>query len=151
MKEVCTELGVLFIDVYSPSKAAFDSTKEELTNDGALLNNKGYTWLAQRLADSIYGKTTANKTHQKLVHAAVTEKNWCWLNDFKIPNGVHVYGRRYKPFGPLNYPDELKKTREMTALRDHAIWRALDGEKSDLATADAKTHQLPLGLKLQLT
>lgn len=143
MKEVCTELGVLFIDVYSPSKAAFDSTKEELTNDGALLNNKGYTWLAQRLADSIYGKTTANKTHQKLVHAAVTEKNWCWLNDFKIPNGVHVYGRRYKPFGPLNYPDELKKTREMTALRDHAIWRALDGEKSDLATADAKTHQLP--------
>jgi len=143
MKEVCAEQGVLFIDVYSPSKAAFDSTKEELTTDGALLNNQGYTWLAQRLSDSIYGKKTQTNTHQKLVNAAVTEKNWCWLNDFKIPNGVHVYGRRYKPFGPLNYPDELKKTREMTALRDAAIWRALDGKKSDLATADAKTHKLP--------
>ncbi len=143
MKVVCAEKGVLFIDVYTPSKAAFDSTKEELTNDGALLNDKGYTWLAQRLADSIYGKKTSTNTHQKLVHAAVTEKNWCWLNDFKIPNGVHVYGRRYKPFGPQNYPDELKKTREMTALRDHAIWRALDGKKFDLATADAQTHKLP--------
>ena len=55
---------------------------------------------------------------------------------------MHVYGRRYKPFGPQNYPDELKKTREMTALRDYAIWRAIDGKKSDLATADAKTHKL---------
>jgi mono/diheme cytochrome c family protein/glucose/arabinose dehydrogenase len=143
MKEVCAEQNVLFIDVFSPSKAAFDSTKEELTTDGALLNNKGYLWLAQRLSDSIYGKKTPTNTHQKLVHAAVTEKNWCWLNDFKIPNGVHVYGRRYKPFGPDNYPDELKKTGEMTALRDFAIWRALDGKKSDLATADAKTHKLP--------
>lgn len=143
MKDVCADKGVLFIDVYSPSKATFDSTKEELTNDGALLNDKGYTWLAQRLSDSLYGKKAPINTHRKLVHAAVTEKNWCWLNDYKIPNGVHVYGRRYKPFGPENYPDELTKTREMTALRDHAIWRALDGKKSDLATADAKTHKLP--------
>lgn len=143
MKEVCAEQGVLFIDVYSPSKAIFDSTQEELTNDGALLNNKGYAWLAQRLANSIYGKTTIKAPqHRAMVHAAVTEKNWCWLNDFKVPNGVHVYGRRYKPYGPQNYPDELQKTREMTEVRDWAIWRALEGKKSNLASADAKTHKL---------
>ena len=45
-----------------------------------------------------------------LVHAAVMEKNWMWHNDIKIPNGVHVYGRRYDPFGPDNYPAELKKS-----------------------------------------
>ncbi|MCP5536386.1 MAG: c-type cytochrome [Akkermansiaceae bacterium] len=143
MRDVCADQGVLFIDVYSPSKAIFDSSQKELTIDGALLNSTGYAWLAQRLADSIYGKQTPDNTHRLLVHNAVNEKNWCWLNDFKIPNGVHVYGRRYKPYGPQNYPDELKKTREMTEVRDWAIWRALEGKKSDLAAADAKTHKLP--------
>lgn len=144
MQEVCTTHGVLFIDVFSPSKAAFDASKEDLTTDGALLNNRGYAWLAPRLSDSLYGKYTGKTPpNRKAVHAAVSEKIWCWLNDYKMPNGVHVHGRRYKPFGPKNYPDELKKTREMTAVRDQAIWAAVQGEKYDLAAADAKTHKLP--------
>jgi len=122
MKEVCAAKGVLFVDVFSPSKAAFTASKEPLTVDGAILNGKAYQWLATRLADDIYGKATADKKHAKLVHAAVTEKNFVWHNLYKIPNGVHVYGRRYKPFGPQNYPDELKKLAEMTDVRDWAIW-----------------------------
>ncbi|MFK7910036.1 MAG: PVC-type heme-binding CxxCH protein [Akkermansiaceae bacterium] len=142
-QEVCAAKGVLFIDAFSPSKAAFDATKQALTVDGALLTSDGYQWLAGRLADDLYGKATTNNTHRELVHAAVMEKNFVWHNLFKIPNGVHVYGRRYKPFGPQNYPDELKKLAEMTEIRDHAIWRALEGKKSDLKIADAKTHKLP--------
>jgi glucose/arabinose dehydrogenase/mono/diheme cytochrome c family protein len=76
------------------------------------------------------------------VAAAVKEKNWFWVNDFKIPNGVHVFGRRYKPYGPANYPDEIKKIREMTAIRDQAIWAALKGKTIDVAALDAKTHKL---------
>ena len=143
MRDVCKQKGVLFIDAFSPSKAVFDAAKEALTVDGALLTDKGYQWLATRLADDLYGKTTPNNKHRKLVHAAVQEKNWVWHNLFKIPNGVHVYGRRYNPFGPQNYPDELKKLAEMTEIRDWAIWRALEGKKSNLKTADAKTHKLP--------
>jgi mono/diheme cytochrome c family protein/glucose/arabinose dehydrogenase len=71
------------------------------------------------------------------------EKNWMWHNDFKIPNGVHAYGRRFNPFGPDNYPAEIAKTREMTALRDEAIWQAVKGEKMDLMAADQKTKMLP--------
>ena len=47
------------------------------------------------------------EAHREIVHAAVKDKNWFWINDFKIPNGVHVFGRRYKPFGPGNYPFEI--------------------------------------------
>ncbi len=142
MRDICEQNGVLFIDAFSPSKAIFDATQKPLTVDGALLTDRGYRWLAGRLANDLYGKTTSN-THRKLVHAAVMEKNFVWHNLFKIPNGVHVYGRRYNPFGPKNYPDELKKLAEMTVIRDHAIWRALEGKKSNLNTADAKTHKLP--------
>ena len=70
------------------------------------------------------------------------EKNWFWHDDYKSPNGVHVFGRRYNPFGPENYPDEIKKKWEMTAVRDEAIWQANEGKEMDLAAADAKTHPL---------
>ena len=143
MREVCQQKGVLFVDTFTPSKTLFDRVKKPLTVDGALLTSQGYSWLANQLADSLYGKTTPNNTHRKTVHSAVQEKNFVWHNLYKIPNGVHVYGRRYNPFGPKNYPDELKKLDEMTQLRDQAIWASLEGTTFNLAAADAKTHQLP--------
>ncbi len=144
MQDVCAANNVSFIDIFSPSKSVFDASEKDLTNDGALLNKLGYTWLAPRLADSLYGKAAIKSPqHRKLVHAAVNEKNWRWLNDYKMPNGVQIYGRRGgKNAPPQNYRDEYQKTREMTALRDQAIWLALQGETMDLAAADAKTFKL---------
>ena len=59
-----------------------------------------------------------------------------------MPNGVHVYGRRYKPYGDKNYPLEIQKNREMTENRDQAIWALAQGETFDLAAADAGTVEL---------
>ncbi|MDF1858913.1 MAG: ThuA domain-containing protein [Verrucomicrobiales bacterium] len=141
-KEVASANGVLFVDAFSPSKSWFSDGKE-YTTDGALLSDLGYEKLAPVLADGLFGKAKVDDSMRSGIHAAVTEKNWFWHNDFKIPNGVHVYGRRYNPFGPENYPHELRKTREMNAIRDQAIWAALKGENFDIAAADAKTYQLP--------
>ena len=142
MGEVAAENGVLFIDAFKPSKAWFADGKE-YTTDGALLNEAGYKKLAPILADGLFGAGEVDSSKRDAVHAAVAEKNWSWHDDFKVPNGVHVYGRRYKPYGPANYPFELAKTREMTAIRDRNIHAALAGEKFDLAGEDAKTAKLP--------
>ena len=144
MEEVARELNVHFVDVFNPTKDWFESSEEALTIDGSQLNEEGYRKLAGLLADEVFGESEgAAENHRALIHAAVMEKNWMWHNDYKIPNGVHVFGRRYNPFGPDNYPAELKKIREMTAIRDGAIWNAAKGEKTDLAAADAKTTPLP--------
>ncbi len=143
MREIAKANGALFFDSYTPSKGWFAEAKEELTTDGALLNDGGYRKLAPVLADGLFGKGSVDQSKRDAIHAAVMEKNWTWLNDYKIPNGVHVYGRRYNPYGPGNYPFELQKTREMTEIRDRAIWAALKGEAFDLAAADAKTLTLP--------
>ncbi|MDF1850604.1 MAG: c-type cytochrome [Verrucomicrobiales bacterium] len=140
--EVAAANGVLFIDAFSASQEWIGGD-EDLTVDGALLSDAGYQKLAPFLAEQIFGKTKVDDSKRSGIHAAVMEKNWFWHNDFKIPNGVHVYGRRYNPFGPDNYPHELRKTREMTAIRDQAIWAALKGENFDVAAADAKTYKLP--------
>lgn len=141
MKQVCEELQVQFVDVFSPTAKWYRESEENLTQNGHNLTSDGYAKLAPYLADRLFG-ISETKGDRVKVHSAVMDKNKYWLNDYKIPNGVHVHGRRYKPFGPQNYPDELKKTREITAIRDRAIWAANRGEKIDVLDADSKTHPL---------
>jgi glucose/arabinose dehydrogenase/mono/diheme cytochrome c family protein len=145
MREVSAANKVLFVDAFTPSKAWYASTAEPLTIDGSQLNDEGYKKLGLLLSDKIFGKTSAKaESKRALIHASVIEKNWMWHNDFKIPNGVHAYGRRYNPFGPDNYPAEIEKIRQMTDIRDNAIWLAArKGEKMDLAAADKNTRILP--------
>lgn len=144
MKEVADKNKVLFVDAFAPSQKWYAESKEDLTIDGSQLNAEGYKKLGVLLVDKIFGKASAKAKDRELVHAAVNEKNWMWHNDFKIPNGVHVYGRRYNPFGPDNYPAEIEKIRQLTDIRDKAIWLAASkGEKMDLAVADKNTRTLP--------
>ncbi len=143
MREVAAKNNIPFIDVFTPTQSWFESGAA-LTNDGFQLNEEGYTRFATLLSDKLFGKSSATeRVHEDLVKAAVLEKNWMWHNDFKTPNGVHVFGRRYNPFGPDNYPYELKKIRQMTVIRDSAIWLASKGEVLDLAKLDQQTATLP--------
>lgn len=144
MKEVAEKNNVLFVDVFNPTEEWYQENEEPLTIDGFQLTDEGYKKFATLLSTSVFGDDEARAaSNRDRIHAAVMEKNWMWHNDYKIPNGVHVFGRRYEPFGPDNYPAELKKIREMTAIRDEAIWLAARGEQMDLKAADAKTTALP--------
>jgi mono/diheme cytochrome c family protein/glucose/arabinose dehydrogenase len=144
MEEIAAKNKILYVDAFNPTAAWYKKTKAPLTIDGSQLNDAGYAKFSELLTDQVFGKVTATtEVHREGIHAAVLEKNWMWHNDYKIPNGVHVFGRRYDPFGPDNYPFELTKIRELTAIRDTAIWLAAKGEKMDLALADQHTSQLP--------
>lgn len=144
MKEIADRNQVLFVDAFSPSSSWFSSSDDYLTIDGFQLTEEGYKKFSTFLTDKVFGSDKAvAEDNRAAIHAAVKEKNWMWHNDYKIPNGVHVFGRRYNPFGPDNYPYELKKIRQMTDNRDQAIWKANKGEQFDLAKADESTIELP--------
>jgi mono/diheme cytochrome c family protein/glucose/arabinose dehydrogenase len=145
MKLIAEQNNVIFVDAFTPSQKWYETTQDFLTIDGSQLNEEGYKKLAILLSDNVFGKNSAKaEANRTLIHEAVMEKNWMWHNDIKVPNGVHVYGRRYNPFGPANYPDEIIKIREMTDIRDKAIWLAASkGEKMDIAAADKNTRILP--------
>ncbi len=144
MAEVAKSNGVEFVDVFSKTKDIYPTLKTPFTRNGFLPNDDGYKILGGMLADVIYAKeeNKAKGTTEALA-AAVADKNWFWFNDYRMLNGIHVDGRRYKPFGPNNYPDEQKKNRELTDNRDQAIWALVSGQKYDLTTADKATHPLP--------
>ena len=145
MKEVCGQNQVRFINAFGPSLAWYSQSEDPLTIDGSQLNDAGYQKFSRFLADQLTGgKKVEKKGDQSLVLDAVREKNWMWHHDYKIPNGVHAYGRRFNPFGPDNYPYEIEKTREMTDVRDQAIWLAASrGIVLDLDSADQRTLDLP--------
>lgn len=147
MKEVCEENKVLFVDAFTPSQGWYKDSKDPLTIDGSQMNDAGYQKLGVLLADKIFGKESAKSgTNREMVHKAVKEKNFMWLDDYKIPNGVHAWGRRFNPFGPDNYPYEIDKIRQMTAIRDTAVWAAAcncEGFAIDVAAADKRTRKLP--------
>jgi len=134
---------VKFVDAFNPSKEWY-ATNKELTIDGIQLNEEGYQLFAEFLTENIFGEHP-NKAEEKkeAIKKAVLEKNYFWHSDYKIPNGVHAFGRRYKPYGPDNYPFEIQKSRELTAVRDSLIWATAKGEVFDLAAADARTVEIP--------
>ncbi len=138
MREVAAKHKVPFIDLFDQTLKLYSTAKEPVTRNGFLPNDGGYKILGKSLADAVYGKTPYKAKGQagKLL-AAVRDKNWFWFNDHKMLNGVHVDGRRYKPFGPANYPAEIKKIRSMTEARDKSIWAVANGRSFDLEAADA--------------
>ena len=89
MKEVALKNKVLFVDAYTPSLNWYKEGKI-LSIDGALYNSDGYKKLATFLANSLFNKSGTNKKNRTKLHQAVMDKNFYWLNDFKVPNGVHV-------------------------------------------------------------
>lgn len=143
MKEISKKHNVHFLDAFHHSQKWF-SNGTPLTIDGFQLNEEGYKKFANFLATNIFGDANIpNEDHRTALLDAVKEKNYYWHSDYKIPNGVHAYGRRFAPYGPQNYPFEIEKTREMTFIRDTLIWKTALGESYDLAIADSKTLELP--------
>lgn len=145
MKAISASNNIPFIDVYNPSKKWFENPETDFTIDGSQLNEEGYNKLAEFLADELTGNKAIKSEEKRVaVNDAVKEKNFHWHNDYKIPNGVHVFGRRHAPYGPDNYPFEIKKTRELTTIRDSSIWASAAGNTYDIKSADALTSKLPL-------
>ena len=144
VETVAKKNGLTFIDLFSPTKALYAKSEKPLTTGGFVPNDEGYQQIAEILATGLYGhQSRESKADPALVNAAVKAKDYFWNNDYNLINGVHTHGQRYNPFGPQNYPDEVKKTREMTALRDTLIYEVAAAKKKDLEVDDSKTHQLP--------
>ena len=144
IERVAGRHALTFIDFFRPTLERYGKSPQSFTLNGFAPTDAGYQQLGEILANGMYGSTgRKSEADVALVNAAVKEKDWMWSNDYNLVNGVHTHGQRYNPYGPQNYPDEIKKTREMMSLRDTLIHDVASGRKRDLAVDDSKTHALP--------
>uniref|UniRef100_UPI003B59A6B5 PVC-type heme-binding CxxCH protein n=1 Tax=Shewanella gaetbuli TaxID=220752 RepID=UPI003B59A6B5 len=143
MKEIADEKGVHFVDLFEITKEIFATNKQQLTVNGVHLNDAGYKLVAPLLTDEIFGQSKQVFTKNiELLNKQVLDKNWYWFQVYQMPNGVHVDGRRFEPYGVDNYPKEITKAKQLTANRDQQIWSTLSSKSFDLAKADSKTVTL---------
>jgi glucose/arabinose dehydrogenase len=140
MREVAEEHGAAFVDLFHFAKPGSGNALRQ--PHGVIPDSAGYEVLGSYVSECLFGPAQIPKPTEKL-RESILAKNWHWQNDYHMPNGVHVYGRRYAPFGKVNYPAEIRKNREMTRVRDRLIWATAQGESFDLAKADAQTSELP--------
>ncbi len=144
IERVAKKHSLTFVDLFTPTAGIYAKAQTPFTTSGFIPNEVGYEKLATMIADGIFGpQPRAAKADPAKTLAAVKQKNWFWQNDYHILNGVHSHGRRYNPFGPQNYPDEVQKTREMMSLRDQLIHAVASGKTSTVSVDDSKTHALP--------
>ncbi|PXA03201.1 dehydrogenase [Coraliomargarita sinensis] len=141
MAKVAARHGVGYVDLFHPTNSAMKTREGPFTLNGFLPNTRGNRLIADLLMEQLFGIAPAKEVDGELLKA-VLEKNWMWRHDYRIVNGVHVYGRRRAPYGTVNYPPEIEKTRQLTANRDQAIWAQAQGKPFDLEAADAATRQL---------
>ena len=143
MRKVAEKTKVGFADLFSTSRVLADKSKAPITTNGFLPGDDGNRQLAPILADAIYGPSPVkSKAKADKLREAVIDKGWHWRNDYRITNGVHVYGRRRAPYGTVNYPQEIEKLRQLTANRDRAVWAAASGTSFNLESADQETRKL---------
>ena len=143
VKRVAEARNVGFIDLFNPTKQLYEKEKTPQTINGFALNDEGYRNLSKTLIGSLYGEFKPQEmVSRNAMYAAVKDKNWYWNNDYQILNGVHVYGRRYKPYGNVNYPEEIEKIRQMTELRDGKIHDVALGAAASKSVDDNATRPL---------
>jgi mono/diheme cytochrome c family protein/glucose/arabinose dehydrogenase len=144
MEKVAKTHVLTFIDLFHPSRELYAKQDAAFTINGFAPTEEAYSQIGQWIANGLYGyQSHQSKADPDLVHAAVKQRDWLWNNDYNLVNGVHTHGQRYNPFGPQNYPDEVRKTREMMTLRDERIHAIVAGETTSLEFDDTKTHDLP--------
>lgn len=144
MLEVAAEKRVAAVDAFGVTREWYTAPgAQPLTRNGCHLSEAGYRRFDPFLVDAIFGRTpVASTADYEGLRAAIVDKEWFWLNDYRMLNGVHAYGQRWKPYGEKNYPEEIEKIRQMTRLRDEAVWKIAQGKASRLVVDDRQTRAL---------
>ncbi|MCI0334550.1 MAG: GDSL-type esterase/lipase family protein [Planctomycetes bacterium] len=142
--ELARKHGLAYVDLFAPTEPLFAGEPGmQFTINGCHLDEAGDREVALLLDSALFGNTTpANLESQSFerLRAAVDDKSWVHLQDYRMLNGWYVYGGR-RTFDTETFPKEYKKIRAMAELRDRYIWDLAQG-KSPTPPDDSTTGEL---------
>lgn len=82
-----------FADIFTATKSLFEASEEQLTLNGAHLNDAGYNALAPILMKALGGTPKAGEAPENL-RAEIKDKNLHWWHRYRAVNGYSVSGKR---------------------------------------------------------
>jgi len=146
IEQVAKERNLAFIDLYRPTLLLFANEPGlQFTINGCHLDESGDRAVGKLLAEELF-KVDApnpqlNKTRFEKLRAAVNEKSWVHLQDYRMLNGWYVYGGR-RTWDKETFPLEYAKIRRMAEVRDEYCWDIAQGKSVPTTPTDDKTGEL---------
>jgi glucose/arabinose dehydrogenase len=143
MAEVAKDHRVVFVDLFTPTKALEEKDPKHLTINGIHLNEYGDEKVAGILDESLFGPRPKDvKADLAKLKAEVNEKNKQFWYDYRAINGCYIYGGRKAPFGIVNFPAEFDKLRKMVEKRERRVWDVAQGKSVPAKIDDSDTGEL---------
>lgn len=143
-RAVAEKRGLAYVDIFTPTLAAFTAQPGmQYTINGAHVQEAGDTLVGEALDKALFGNdgvTVSEKTFAKL-KAAVNDKSWVHLQDYRMLNGWYVYGGR-RTWDTETFPREYLKIRNMAKVRDKYVWDIAQGKKVADKPDDSETGDL---------
>jgi putative heme-binding domain-containing protein len=146
-REVAAERGLAFADIFDATRTAFgDAPKPELafTINGCHVNEAGDRVVAEALDRALFGPPPAQRLSSETfaaLRAAVNDKSWVHLQDYRMVNGWYVYGGR-RTWDTETFPREYVKLRAMAAVRDAYVHDIAAGRPVPPVPDDSQTGDL---------
>lgn len=145
--DVATERGLAVVDLFAPTMAIFNEQPGlQFTINGCHQNDAGDRAIAEKLLTAMIGIPMIRKPEglfpasAELI-AAVNDKSWVHLQDYRMLNGWYVYGGR-RTWDTETFPREYIKIRRMADVRDQRIWNIAQGKPVPSQINDAETGEL---------
>jgi putative heme-binding domain-containing protein len=144
-REVAAERGFAFVDVFEATRAAFDDQPGmQLTINGCHVNEAGDGKVAEAIDQAMFFSPPVRRLSPEAVEqlrAAVNDKSWVHLQDYRMLNGWYVYGGR-RTWDTETFPREFIKLRNMAAVRDARVWDLAAGRPVASTPDDSATGEL---------
>ncbi|MPZ17961.1 MAG: hypothetical protein GEV06_08625 [Luteitalea sp.] len=133
MRRVAVRNGVMFADLFTPTKRLIEQAAAPLTINGIHLNENGHRLVAGILMealglgpDHMRPASGAQLEQLEALRGVVREKNQQFFYRWRPVNAEYVVGRRVDPFGSVNFPPEMTKLDRMVEELDREIWRSAE-------------------------
>ncbi|MGE3820611.1 MAG: SGNH/GDSL hydrolase family protein, partial [Isosphaeraceae bacterium] len=129
--EVAADREIAYVDVLDSSLAAMTAEPGlQITINGCHLNERGDREVARMLDEAFFGgpssASVGSPAYEKL-RAAINDKSWVHLQDYRMLNGWYVYGGR-RTWDTETFPREYVKIRKMAEVRDRYVWDLAQGK-----------------------
>jgi putative heme-binding domain-containing protein len=131
MAETARARGVLFVDLFAPTKDAYRRDDRPWTVNGVHLNEHGNAGVARIIDQALFpGAAAVDLTAPAVVQLrdAVRDKNFHWFHRYRTTDGYSIYGGR----ADLRFVNgqtnrevaqrEMEVLDVMTANRDRIVW-----------------------------
>jgi azurin/glucose/arabinose dehydrogenase/lysophospholipase L1-like esterase len=139
MQSVAKKHDVPFVNLFKPTRKAYQSDDQNWTFNAVHLREYGYRKLSWILDRRLFGERPSRNIDMDKLRAAINEKNQYWFDRYRVNDGYNVYGGRadlsYEPNNTSNrevYKREMEILEQMTANRDKKVWALAQGKNYEV-------------------